>query len=62
MVLTIVKCFYGLSGSERVVRVVMLTKDKVENIHFTGKFIEPFISLSGNSSNAAHMLGRVKTN
>lgn len=26
------------------------------------KFIEPFISLSGNSSNAAHMLGRVKTN
>lgn len=62
MVLTIVTkffwvvCFYGLSGSE------LVCGDKVVNINLTEKFIEPFISLSGNSSNAAHMLGRVKTN
>lgn len=48
--------FYGLSGSE------LVCEDKVENINVTEKFIEPVISLSGNSSNAAHMLGRVKTN
>lgn len=30
----------------------VLTKDKVENINVADEFIEPFISLSGNSSNS----------
>jgi len=38
------------------------TQDKVESINVADEFIEAFISLSGNSCNAAHHAGQVKTN